>query len=187
MSERIKVGQIREIDKANDKLKKVEFEGLEIEVKQYIPLSEKRLIAETITHSSFVIDKETNLNRFDRGLADATWGVLLIRYYTNINGIKDPFQMYDIIKGNGILDTVEETIPVDEINTLTTMVRTRIDEVFRLEESSLQIGYKMEGLVDVFTEKVDKSLDVLKNFDTEDLGTISNLIKIEDKKEKDIE
>lgn len=180
---RIKVGEIRDIDKANEKVEVVEFEGLDIEVKQYIPLSDKRTIVETIIHSSFVVDKETGLNRFDRGLADVVWGVLIIRHYTNINNMKDSFQMYDIVKSNGILDAVENAIPIEESTTLTTMVRTRINEVFRLEEASLQVGYKIEGLLETLSDKVDDSLSVLKDFDTEDLDAISNIIKIENAKE----
>ena len=184
MSGRIKVGQLRDIQKEIDDFKVVEFKELKIEVKQYLSTQEKRTIAETIVHASFVDDKETGLIRFDRGLADATWGYLLIRNYTNINNMKDPLEMYDTIKSIGLLDFVEESIPEDEINSLTIIIRNRINEVYRVSEASMGVGFKLEGLIDIIVEKIDNSLEMLKNFDTKDLETISNIIKIEDVKEE---
>ena len=175
----IKVGEIREIDKDNEKVEIVEFGGLEIKVNQYLPIQTKRTIAETIVHASFVSDKETGLNRFDRGLAEATWGYLIIKHYTNINTMKDPFAMYDSVKGNNILKAVELGIDNDEMGLLVEMVRNRISEAFRVEQASMQIGFKLEGLVDVLVSKMSESLETLQNFDTEDLKTMTGLIKVD--------
>lgn len=88
--------------------------GIEFEVKQYLPIEEKlELISKVISNSA---DKN-NFYNAPKGHVFTVLG--FVEYYTNINftekQLENPQKLYDLIVGNGLDVLILNAIPVKEV------------------------------------------------------------------------
>lgn len=178
MAKKIAVGTLRELVKNVNKTqnKKITFQELEFEVKQYLPIEEKRIIVELVTKNSFTFDEEIKLNRFESVIKETMLGYFIARDYTNINTINDPFEMYDILKSIGLLDVIIDAIPAKEINQLKSMVEDRISEEYRIQEISTSFGYKLEDTIDILNTKMTEAINTMTDFDPKQLKMLTRFL-----------
>lgn len=146
---KIKVGELRDLKKEFCKdIEVVNFHGLEIEIKQYLPIEEKtNLIAGAYIA---VADEE----KIDYHLFDIGFRILLINAYTNLTLPKDTLEAFDLIVETGIYDFVYNHIPKREIEELEEFkkkyIKTEIKEIKRKNT----IQYIVKQAIDNFLEKV---------------------------------
>ena len=97
----------------NQDVKIVNWNEQDIEVKQYLPTTEK------LTLISNVLNNAHDENNFSNPVKAEVFTALEMMYaYTNINFTEkqkeDPTKLYDLLMGSGLLNKVVETIPEDE-------------------------------------------------------------------------
>lgn len=153
----------------NQEIKTVEYNGQDIEVKQYLPINDKfNLITEVINNS---MDGNNFINPLR---IKVFFDLAVIDYYTNISFTdkqkEDPAKLYDLFVGVDLLNTIIKDIP--EYSELYDYVQNTIAEIYKYRSSIMGI------LEAVSNDYSDMSLDAtaLKN----ELSDPNNLALLKD-------
>jgi hypothetical protein len=173
MAKKISTKTIESLYKPEEKV--IDFNGMEIKVKQYLPIEEKMILIELVKENAFT-DGVQNLI-----IEDVMTDVLLIKYYTNINIGENIMNFFDQITFSGLLDEVKNNIPEKEL----TFVENRIGVAVYNESCKLEQSKSISGVIESFLNKItDKipNLDEMQNiisqvnnFDPEKLEMIKTL------------
>ena len=121
-----------------DKVQVVTINGLEVEVKQYLPVAEKlELIANVLNNSA-------DDNNFANPVKTYVLSHLEIIYaYTNLSFTdkqkEDPAKLYDILETNGIIDSIILAMPPAEYDNLIEDITSTIDAYYKYKNSALGI------------------------------------------------
>ena len=121
-----------------DKVQVVTINGLEVEVKQYLPVAEKlELIANVLNNSA-------DDNNFANPIKTYVLSHLEIIYaYTNLSFTdkqkEDPAKLYDILETNGIIDSIILAMPPSEYDNLIEDITSTIDAYYKYKNSALGI------------------------------------------------
>ena len=121
-----------------DKVQVVTINGLEVEVKQYLPVAEKlELIANVLNNSA-------DDNNFANPVKTYILSHLEIIYaYTNLSFTdkqkEDPAKLYDILETNGIIDSIILAMPPSEYDNLIEDITSTIDAYYKYKNSALGI------------------------------------------------
>ena len=121
-----------------DKVQVVTINGLEVEVKQYLPVAEKlELIANVLNNSA-------DDNNFANPVKTYVLSHLEIIYaYTNLSFTdkqkEDPAKLYDILETNGIIDSIILAMPSSEYDNLIEDITSTIDAYYKYKNSALGI------------------------------------------------
>ena len=160
--------------KVNQEVKIVEWNEQKIEVKQYISVQEKlELISNVINMAHDGVNNYSNPVKVDTYIA-----LEILGYYTNINFTEkqkeDFVKVYDLFKGNGLLDKIIQAIPEKEYNSLIDGAYRSIDAIYAYHNSVL-------GILDAIGTDYDNlNLDVNelkeKMVDPEQLGLLRNVL-----------
>ena len=124
--------------KLNQNVQTFEFNGYEIEVKQYLPINDKlKLIGD-------VIGASMDDNNFANPVKiDVFTALYVIEAYTNITLTEkqksEPEKVYDILQSNGVLDNIIEAIPEDEYNTIVLGIHRSVKSYFKYKNSIMGI------------------------------------------------
>lgn len=124
--------------KMNQEIKIIEYNGQNIEVKQYLPVQDKlKLISNVINDSA---DENNFINWVKVDLFTA---LHIIEAYTNITFTdkqkEDPAKLYDIITSSGLYDLIKEQIPEEEYYGLTNDINISISEFCNYKNSIMGI------------------------------------------------
>ena len=109
-----------------------------IEVKQYLPISEKlKMISEIVNLS------QGDNNIFDYGKINIFTFLGLITYYTNINftekQMEDPAKLYDLFIGNGIDIDILRAIPKSELESIFDITEKTVESVAQYKNSAVGV------------------------------------------------
>ena len=112
--------------------------GQVVEVKQYLPISDKINI---ITN---VIENSADDNNFANPVKTYVLSHLEIIYaYTNLSFTdkqkEDPAKLYDILETNGIIDSIILAMPPSEYDNLIEDITSTIDAYYKYKNSALGI------------------------------------------------
>ena len=183
MAKQVSVKSIRELAKQqgiND-VKSIEINGLEIEIKKFLPIEKKREIALIVNQNSFVGDSDLKL--YDKSIEDVMFNSLIISGYTNINSMKDYFEFYDCLKVSGLLESIIGYIESSEIEEIRNLVESRKQDNFRVQELRGLMGYKLEDLFAIIGDKIDLVSDKIADFDPNMLKTLTSFMPEDKQKE----
>lgn len=131
----------------NKTVKTINYNGQDIEVKQYLPVNDKLGLI------SSVINLSADENNFANPMKVSVYAVLeIIDYYTNINFTEkqkeDPCKLYDLFVGNGLSTTILDAIPKVELNELLTGIEDSINAVYNYRNSIM-------GILDIIQNDYD--------------------------------
>lgn len=103
----------------NTDIKNFEYNGQNIEVKQYLPINDKATIVATILNYAL----NNGENRFPNPLQVETFLTLnIIEKYTNINFTdkqkEDPAKLYDLITSSGLWNIILNNLNTNDYNSL---------------------------------------------------------------------
>ena len=121
-----------------DKVQVVTINGLEVEVKQYLPVAEKlELIANVLNNSA-------DDNNFANPVKVEVFANLEIMYaYTNISFTdkqkEDPTKLYDLLEENGMIAEVIAAIPENEYALLLGWIDETIEAFYTYRNSVMGI------------------------------------------------
>lgn len=99
----------------NTNVNKIEFNGQNIEIKQYLPINDKAIIASNVLNYTI----GDGITRFINPLQVEVYTLLqIIEKYTNINFTdkqrEDPAKLYDLIVSSGLWGLIFENINHDD-------------------------------------------------------------------------
>ena len=118
----------------NQEVKIVEFNGQDIEVKQYLPVNEK---FEVISN---IINRSADDNNFANPLKVEIFTTLeIISAYTNISFTEkqkeDPSKLFDLVVSSDLYEIIIHNIPSTEIKSLQDYINSTIDAVYKYRNS----------------------------------------------------
>ena len=120
----------------NTDIKNFEYNGQNIEVKQYLPINDKATIVATILNYTL----NNGENRFPNPLQVETFLTLnIIEKYTNINFTEkqkeDPTKLYDLICGSTLWDMIMDNMNIDDYTALLNYCDEAIDAYYKYHNS----------------------------------------------------
>lgn len=159
----IKVGELRGLVKDIKSVEEIEYKGLKIEIKKYIPITEKIELAANIFALCLVDDDGIKLvNENSKEIAKVYF---VTKYFTNITLPKDVFEAYDILINSGLYTTIENAI-YDEIIKVEDILDNMIDYEDEKYYQKNKPIYVINEFLNELIEKiptVDETEDFLKN------------------------
>ena len=122
----------------NQDVKTVSWNEQSIEVKQYLPVTDK------LTLISNVLNNAHDENNFSNPVKLKVFSALEIMYaYTNINFTdkqkEDAPKLYDLITGSGLFNEIVNNIPLDEYNGVMDGVFESVDAIYTYRNSAMGI------------------------------------------------
>lgn len=124
--------------KLNQEAQTIEFNGQNIEVRQYLPLEDKlNLITEVVNNSA---DEQNFANPMKVQL----WTALeIVFYYTNLNITdkqkEEPLKLYDMLLSSGLYEEIRRTIPIGEYLDINQSIQESVKSVYTYRNSVLGI------------------------------------------------
>lgn len=122
-----------------DKVSVVNTNGIDIEVKQYLPINNKLILISNVINNAASQDAT-----FKNPVKTEVFGSLEIIYnYTNLSFTekqkKDPSKLYDLLEENGIIETVVAAIPEVEYNFIIDGIDASMDAFYQYQNSVMGI------------------------------------------------
>lgn len=126
---KILVGELREVLKELESkqvgVETIDFHGLSISIKQFLPIQEKINLVASIFESS--IDRSGDLHILDGNKLDIAYKNLVINEYSNLTLPKNTLESYDMLCQSGLFDVVYDGIPLGERLLLENVLDNYID------------------------------------------------------------
>ena len=156
---KIKVSELRVLIDKNG-IEILDFNGLKIEIKKYLPVSQKLELVLSVYNSC--IDEDNGLKVVNGNSKEIALVYFITKYYVNVNLPKDIFEAYDILVESGLYNTIENVI-YDEVIRIEDM----LDEVIAYEDEKYyqenKFVYVVKNLLQELIDKVP-NLEEAKDF-----------------------
>ena len=128
----------------NKTTKTINYNGQDIEIKQYLPINDKLALI------SNVINLSADENNFANPMKVSVYSVLeIIEKYANINFTEkqkeDPCKLYDLFVGNGLSTKILNAIPTEELAELLTGIDDSIEAVYKYRNSVMGVLDVIQG------------------------------------------
>lgn len=158
--------------KVKDEVKKININDKEIEVKQYLPATDKydlimislQQSKENGIYNDFKLDMFLHLN--------------LVFMYTNLSFTdkqrEDLPGLFDILETNGIIDLVVKNIPEEELSNIYAAVSEIKDSLVAYENSFAGVA---NNFITNLPENAQAAADIVDNFDPEKYNEVVNFAK----------
>lgn len=184
---KILVKDLREALNRNKKedVKTVDFNGLQLEIKQYLTISEKLTLIKSIFESA--IDRDNGLHILNGNSLDIAYRVLLVQTYTNLTLPKNIVESYDMLVSSGLYDTIYNNIPDNEILDIQMLLNNHIDAEKDEYEQKNTIQYiikdLLSGLIDKLPSKeeaeefIKKASEEINNMNPDNLKFVQDFLK----------
>lgn len=158
--------------KVKDEVKKININDKEIEVKQYLPATDKydlimislQQSKENGIYNDFKLDMFLHLN--------------LVFMYTNLTFTdkqrEDLPGLFDILETNGIIEQVVSIIPQEEMQTIYSEINLIKDRLMEYENSFAGVA---NNFITNLPENAQAAADIVDNFDPEKYNEVVNFAK----------
>ena len=124
--------------KTNQDKKVIQFNGQEIEIEQYLPVSKKLEVIGEIINNCAEDQKYYNIGKFEVYSA-----IAIIEAYTNINFTdkqkEDVCKLYDLFISSELYNTITDAIPMGEIDFILNVAMGCIQSIYTYTNSALGI------------------------------------------------
>lgn len=159
--------------KKKDEIEKIQINGLDVEVKQYLPIEKKIDIVTNVLQNS--IDENHFINPIK---VEVYFSLEVVYNYTNISFTdkqkEDPTKIYDLLESSGVFEQVISMIPDNEYGRLLNWTEEVIDAFGKHRDSVMGI------LEQVSTDYSNLNLDadtIKQNLgNPEELGLLKDVI-----------
>ncbi len=123
---KILVNDLKELAKQTDSVKIIDFKGHPIQIKTYLPITEKIGLVSSIYQSA--VDEDDNLQLINYNSLNIAYKILVTKAYSDVSLPKDTIQAYDLIVQTNLYDEIYQSIPLEEIRELEAVFDNYIDE-----------------------------------------------------------
>ena len=159
--------------KVNGDIKTVVFNEQNIEVKQYLPVSDKLdLIAK-------VINLSADDNNFANPIKVEVYSTIaIIEAYTNITFTEKQKEnitkLYDMISSSGMFNVIAESIPAEELNNLFVGIDDTVEAVYKYRNSLMGI---FENITTDYSNLNLEATEIQKKLgDPENMALLRNVL-----------
>lgn len=146
--------------KTKEDVKEIDFNGSKIEVKQYLPISDKIDLIDITLQKA----KEENLHNPLK--VDMFFHLNLVYLYTNIKFTdkqrEEEDKLYDTLNSTGLIDAIIAEIPEKEYNYLRNMANEKVENDLKYNTTAASLIAK---LIEDLPRNAQAAADILENFD----------------------
>ena len=141
----------------NTEIKNFEYNGQNIEVKQYLPINDKAIIVSNVLNQTF----GDGTNRYINPLSlDLSIAFQIIEYYTNISFTEkqkeNPAKLFDLIVGSGLWTEIINNLNKEDYDSLLNYINEAIESLYKYYNS-------VYGILDGINQQYkDMDLDATK-------------------------
>lgn len=157
----------------NVKVNNFEFNGQTIEVIQYLPLDKKTEMYERILASSVDDNGYYNITKINFWI-----DLEIIFTYTNISFTEkqkeDLFKLYDLMKGNGLIQKVKDNMQAEELVEIIETVWDQIKAIYKHATSAVGVLQAISTDYDNLNLDVEELQEKLANPDN--LALVKNVL-----------
>ena len=145
--------------KTKEDISTIDVNGVSIEVKQYLPISDK------IDLVDITLQKAIEGKLYNPLKVDMFFHLNLIYLYTNITFTEkqreDEYKLFDTLESNGFIDAIIAAIPEGEYDFLLNKIEEKIDNELKYNTTAAAIVAK---LVDDLPKNAQVAADIVENF-----------------------
>ncbi len=146
--------------KIDNRVNKFTFENVEVEVKQYLPISDKYDLI------MVALQKAEENGIYNDILLDAFFHLNIVYLYTNIsfteNQKADEMQLFDLIESSGLLGLVVENMEVGEYNSLLAYLDNIKTDILTYRNTA---GAVLQSVIQDLPKNAQAAKDIIDNFD----------------------
>jgi hypothetical protein len=144
-----------------------------IQIKQYLPIVEKHLIATKIIDRCIITD-DTGLSRIDFFYKYFTTNLSLLVNYTNLEFSEESINDFDYLSEIGLVEKIIGMIPDSEVDFIVGLVEDELDQMIKIDNSLEKIlANKLQVLINRIPDQ--KTIKKIMN----DIPKMINKIKPE--------
>lgn len=158
--------------KMKDEIKEIDFNGNKIEVKQYLPISDK------IDLVDITLQKSQEERLYNPLKVNMYFHLHLIYLYTNITFTdkqrEDEEKLYDILDSCGLINEVVAAIPENEYTDLLNKTAEKIDNELKYNTTTAAIISKF---INDLPKNAEIAAQIVDNFDREKFQNVIDFAK----------
>ncbi len=156
-----------------ENIKLVDYNGLTIQIKQYLPITEKVGLVSAVYNSAKYED--TDLNIISENTLDIAFKNLLVETYTNLTLSKNPIESYDMLVDSGLYNVVCDNIPEKELLDLQQVLDNHIITKQNEFEQSMKLEYIIKNAVDNLLFKLEDFVSSMPS--NEEIKELPDIVK----------
>ena len=156
-----------------ENIKLVDYNGFTIQIKQYLPITEKVGFASAVYNSAKYED--TDLNIISENTLDIAFKNLLVETYTNLTLSKNPIESYDMLVDSGLYNVVCDNIPEKELLDLQQVLDNHIITKQNEFEQSMKLEYIIKNAVDNLLFKLEDFVSSMPS--NEEIKELPDIVK----------
>lgn len=180
-ADRIAVNEIEKIVKAQEDVKEVEWNGLKLKIKKYLPFEDMRVYVNGVVSACFNQD-----GSYQPEVKDFVRRALTVSLYTNISLPKNLNAQYDVVYGTDIVDIIYNHIDWQQHDEMSWAIDDRIGQLLKadvaalnkqkaeLEETATKIQEMFEG---IDPQDIENMVSALTNMDITEEGLMQAYLK----------
>ena len=158
--------------KIKDEVKNIDFNGNQIEIKQYLPIEDKIDLVDIVLQNS----KEDNI--YNPIKMDMYFHLYLVYLYTNITFTEkqkeDESKLYDILNSNGLIDIIIENLPENEYDYLLDLLSEKENILLNYNTTAAAI---ISNIINDLPKNAQMMADIMQNFNPEQFQNVINFAK----------
>ena len=158
--------------KIKDEVKTIDYNGNQIEIKQYLPIEDK------IDLIDIVLQKSKEDNIYNPMKMDMYFHLYLIYLYTNITFTEkqkeDEGKLYDILNSNGLIDLIIENLSENEYDYLLDLLSEKENILLSYNTTAAAI---VANIINDLPKNAQIMADIMQNFNPEQYQNVINFAK----------
>lgn len=159
---KITVGELKKIVQQTEYEEEIEFKGLNIKIKKYLPIKNKIELAMSIYESA--VEYEDGTQTVDTNYENIAFAYYMIKHYTNITLPKSPMESFDILISTGIFNAVVEVIEQE--------AKSIMEIVHHIKEKNKEKYEQKNTLQKVIVEMFSGLNEIAESFKDMDIESI---------------
>lgn len=156
-----------------ENIKLVDYNGLTVQIKQYLPITEKVGLVSAVYNSAKYED--TDLNIISENTLDIAFKNLLVETYTNLTLSKNPIESYDMLVDSGLYNVVCDNIPEKELLDLQQVLDNHIITKQNEFEQSMKLEYIIKNAIDNLLFKLEDFVNSIPS--NEEIKELPDIVK----------
>ena len=158
--------------KTNDEVKTIDFNGNQIEVKQYLPIEDKI----DLINISLQMAKENGIYNLIK--LNMYFNLYIVYLYTNISFTdkqrEDEYKLYNTLLSTGLVETIRKAIPENENMILENYLNRQL--TCNLEYKNSFAGI-ISNIINDLPERAEEMQSIIENFDKEKFTNVLEFAK----------
>lgn len=153
--------------KQNTETKEIKIGDNTIEVKQYLPISDKNDLIQ------ITLQKAEENGVYNELLLDTYFNLNIVYLYTNITFTEkqreDELKLYDLLEGNGVIDMVIAALPENEYQALKDMIEESQYNIMSYRNTA---GAVLQSIIQDLPKNAAAAKEIIDTFDKTKYQTV---------------